>query len=297
MASLSIIVLAYNHQDFIGENLDGIFMQEISGNVELIICNDASTDGTHALITKKISAAPKNFTVKYFNHSENLGATPNFYFALEQITGEYIAFCEGDDYWTDPQKLETQLKFLALNPEYSLCFHQVMNVSPHAAYNQKIFATVEDRDYSAPEIYRHWTVHTASVVMRRSVLDSDAFQKTLKNPTLLYFDTILFLAASTMGKIRGMSRTMSAYRRHEQGISFRQNLKKDLAHNDLDTIIADYHGGKIKNLANWQIFMRSKLGFETALKQRKYTVAYNFLVWILKKHKILIIYLIKKWQP
>lgn len=296
MIEISIIVLAYNHQDFIEKNLDGIFMQDFTGSVELIICNDASTDATDSVIRKKILQRPPNVQVKYFDHKKNIGATPNFYFALKEATGKYLAFCEGDDYWTDTQKLSHQLKFLIENRDCALSFHQVMNVSAHKKYDRKIFATVENRTYTPEEIYRHWTIHTASVVMRRSVLDSDAFKKTMKDPKLLYFDTILFLAASTTGNLCGMARTMSAYRRHDQGISFGSNLKKDLSHNVLDTIIANYYPGKIRNLANWQIFTRSREGFLKSLKNRDYKSATHFLKWIIKKYKILIIYLIKEWQ-
>lgn len=297
MATVSIIVLAYNHQDFIGKNLEGIFVQDFPGNIELIICNDSSTDDTDSVIRQKIAEAPANFNVKYFSHSQNIGATPNFYFALKQATGQYLAFCEGDDYWTDPEKLSVQTSFLDQNPNCALTFHQVTNVSPHPEYDGKIFAPVEDREYPAEEIYRHWTIHTASVVMRRDVLNSDAFKNTLKDPTLLYFDTILFLATSTTGKLRGISRTMSAYRRHEQGISFGFNLNKDLRHNNLDEVIGTYHRGKIKNIADWQIFTRSRIGFQLALKDRDFKTTFKFITWIIKKYKILIIYLIKKWQP
>lgn len=297
MIEISIIVLAYNHQDFIEKNLDGIFMQDYTGSVELIICNDASTDATDSVIQNKILQKPPNVQVKYFDHQKNIGATPNFYFALKQASGKYLAFCEGDDYWTDTQKLSHQLKFLIENRDCALSFHQVMNVSPHKKYDRKIFATVENRTYTPEEIYRHWTIHTASVVMRRSVLDSDAFKKTMTDPKLLYFDTILFLAASTTGNLCGMARNMSAYRRHDQGLSFGFNLNKDLRHNKLDEIIGSYHRGKIRNLADWQIFTRSRIGYHLALKNRDLKTAFKFITWIFKKYKILIIYLIKKWQP
>lgn len=294
--AVSIIVLAYNHQDFIGKNLESIFLQDFEGNIELIICNDASTDNTDEKIRQKIADAPANFKVKYFNHPKNLGATPNFYFALKQATGEFLAFCEGDDYWTDAAKLSVQLKLMYGNPDCALTFHQVINVSTHSEYDGKIFAEIQDREYSATEIYRHWIIHTASVVMRREVLESEAFKVTLRDADLLYFDTILFLAASTTGKLIGISRTMSAYRRHEQGISFSHNLNKDLRHNTLDQTIGEYHKGKIKNLADWQIFSRSRIGFRLALKKNDFMTVAKFLFWILKKYKILTIYIIKKWQ-
>ena len=297
MQTLSIIVLTYNHQNFVRQNLEGIFMQKMNFPVELILCDDHSTDNTDAVIQEILIKKPQNITVKYTRHDKNLGSTPNFYFALKQVTGKYVAFCEGDDYWTDEKKLQKQLDFLQNHQEYALCFHNAVNISDHSEYNQTLFAHIENREYSPEEIYRHWTVHTATVMMRSEVLKTDAFKKTVTDPTLLYFDTVLFLAASTMGKLRGFSEVMSAYRRHESGLSFGpKNFTRDLKHNKLDRIIGNYHQKEIKKIADWHIFTRSRSGFLEALKSRNFTLARGFLGWILGKYKIAIIYLIKIWQ-
>lgn len=223
-----------------------------------------------------------------------MGATPNFYYALKQVTGDYIAFCEGDDYWIDEHKLQLQYEFLEQHSEYSLCFHQAMNVSPYQEIDGAPFSIVENRDYTPLEIYQHWVVHTATVMLRVETLKTEAFKKTLNDPSLQYFDTVLFLAASTIGKMRGFSKVLSAYRRHDAGLSFGDiNLNRDLRHNHLDEIIGNFHQGKIKQYSQWQIFTRSYADFFLAIKKGKIKEAALFLKWILKHYKKLIIYLLK----
>ncbi|WP_265427510.1 glycosyltransferase [Chryseobacterium sp. YIM B08800] len=295
MNKVSIIVLTYNQENFIEKNLQGIFMQKVNFPVELIISDDCSPDNTSFIIEEYIKNKPSHVEIKFTKHEKNLGSTPNFYYALNQCTGDYIAFCEGDDYWTDENKLQTQYDFLENNPEYSMCFHQVKNISSNPLINDTIFAKVEDRDYSAIEIFQHWIVHTTSVFMNAKVLKNKAAQTLLKHPELLYFDTFLYMACSLNGKIHGSSKTMSCYLRHEEGISNGINYKRDLKHNHLDEIIAETYGGKIKEQANWQIFSRSRIAFSQLLKQGKIRLALQHLQWILKKKGNLRIYLKKKY--
>lgn len=283
MTKISIIILTYNHENFISENLKGVLMQQVEAEVELIICDDHSNDKTATIVAETIKDVPKNFEVKFFQQPDNLGATPNFYFALEKVTGDYVAFCEGDDYWTDPKKLQIQLDFLQNNTEYSLCFHTAVNISNVVEVNESLFSKVEDREYSAAEIYKHWIIHTATVMLRAEVLQSEAKKRTMKRNDLQYFDTILFLAASSIGKIRGIPRKMSAYRRHEAGLSAGKiNFSRDLKHNQLDKIIGEYYGGEIKKLSDWHIFSRSDLNFQLLIKENKIISALKFLPWLLR---------------
>lgn len=295
MKKLSIIVLSYKHEDFIARALEGIFMQKVNFPIELILCDDHSPDNTDAVIQNCLKSTPQHIEVKYTRHKKNMGSTPNFYYALKQVTGDYLAFCEGDDYWTHENKLQLQYNFLEQNPEYALCFHQAINVSPYPEIDGTLFSTVEDRDYSPLEIYQHWIVHTATVMMKSETINTEAFKKTLSDPTLQYFDTVLFLASATLGKIRGFSKTLSAYRRHDAGLSFgATNFRRDLKHNHLDTIIANYHGGAIQQHAEWQIFMRSYQNFFSSLKKGKLITVLQFLKWIFKYYKKWGIYMLKK---
>ncbi|MBW8521825.1 glycosyltransferase [Chryseobacterium chendengshani] len=295
MNKVSVIVLTYNQEKFIEKNLTGIFMQKVNFPVELIISDDCSTDQTVLIINELIKNKPAHIEIKFKSHQKNLGSTPNFFNALQEATGKYIAFCEGDDYWTDENKLQIQYDFLEENKDYSMCFHQVKNISSNQLINDSLFATVDNKDYSPFEIFRHWIVHTTSVFMNAEVLQNHAAKTLFKHPELLYFDTFLYMACSLNGKIRGSDLTMSCYLRHEEGLSNGINYKRDLKHNHLDEIIAETYGGKVKEYANWQIFSRSRIAFLHLLKQGKFNLAFQHLRWILKKKGNLKIYLIKKY--
>lgn len=293
---ISVIILAYNHQDYIAKAIESVFMQKIACPVELLISNDNSSDNTDEIIRALIKNAPQHISVKYFCHQKNLGATPNFFDTLSKVTGNYLAFCEGDDYWTDPDKLQQQLDFMESHPEYSMCFHQVQNVSPDLEIDGSLFSKVENKDYSMLEIYQHWIVHTTSVFMRAEVLKNHAVQTLIHHPELLYFDTFLYMACGLNGKIRGSQKTMSAYLRHAAGISNGINYRRDLRHNHLDQLIGETYSGKIKESANWQIFSRSRIALMACLKDKQYILATRHLGWVLKKRGNLKVYLIRKYK-
>lgn len=295
MNKVSIIVLTYNQEKFIEKNLHGIFMQKVNFPVELIISDDCSTDQTASVINRFIKNKPPHIEIKFTSHQKNLGSTPNFFDALQKSTGKYLAFCEGDDYWTDENKLQLQHDFLEKNNDYSMCFHQVKNISSDPLINDSIFAKVENKDYSAFEIFRHWIAHTTSVFMNAEVLKNTAVKTLFKHPELLYFDTFLYMACSLNGKIRGSDLIMSSYLRHEEGLSNGINYKRDLRHNHLDEVIAETYGGKVKEFANWQIFSRSRIAFLHLLKRGKFSLAFQHLTWILKKKGNLKVYLKKEY--
>ena len=112
---LSILMITYNHESYIEQAIKGVFSQKVNFPVEFVISNDCSTDKTHQKIEEILKDSPENFTIKYYNHTENLGMMENFIFSLKQCHGKYIALCEGDDYWIDNNKLQKQVNFLAAN--------------------------------------------------------------------------------------------------------------------------------------------------------------------------------------
>jgi len=125
---VSIIVLTYNHEKFIKKCLGGIISQKFDFNVECLITNDFSNDGT----TKIIDSYTENNSDFLFHiqRTHRLGQYTgngrfNFLHTLTLATGKYIAILEGDDYWTDPYKLQKQVDFLEANPNYSICTHWV----------------------------------------------------------------------------------------------------------------------------------------------------------------------------
>src|SRR5690554_2111531 len=125
---VSVFCVSYNHEQFIAQALDGFIMQQVDFDFEIVISDDCSTDNTRAIIEKYKNKYPHVF--KDVSPQKNLGMQKNWMHTLSACTGTYIALCEGDDYWTDPNKLQKQVDFLEANEEYSLCVHN------YVFYNQ-----------------------------------------------------------------------------------------------------------------------------------------------------------------
>ena len=118
---LSIVCLAYNHKAFIREALDSFVMQKTNFPFEVIIHDDASTDGTSDIIREYEAKYPD--IIKPIYQTENQWGKKHIWrdIVLPFVRGEYVAMCEGDDYWTDPLKLQKQVDFLDAHSDYSVC--------------------------------------------------------------------------------------------------------------------------------------------------------------------------------
>ncbi len=123
--TVSVVMITYGHEKYIGEAINGVFMQQTDFPVELIIANDCSPDQTDEVIKSFLNKVPDNITVNYACHMKNMGMQANFIWACGKATGKYIALCEGDDYWTDPLKLQKQVDFLEDNPDFTFSMGRV----------------------------------------------------------------------------------------------------------------------------------------------------------------------------
>ena len=121
---VSVDMITYKHEDYIGEAIEGVLMQETNFEFDLIIADDCSPDRTQEIVEHIIKVHPKGYRIKYFRNKENLGMQANGFFAAQQCTGKYVAICEGDDYWSDPLKLQKQVDFLEANPDYIFSVHR-----------------------------------------------------------------------------------------------------------------------------------------------------------------------------
>ena len=121
---VSVCCITYNHAQFIRKCLDGFLMQETSFPIEILIHDDCSTDGTTEIIREYEAKYPDLIFPLYEEenqYQQGKAAEIDFY-NYRRARGKYIAYCEGDDYWTDPLKLQKQVDFMEANPEYGLCY-------------------------------------------------------------------------------------------------------------------------------------------------------------------------------
>jgi len=114
--TVSILTITYNHELFIAQAIDGFLIQETNFDFEIVIGEDCSTDNTRKIIEEYQKKYPTK--IKLLPSNTNLGIEANFYRTMQACNGKYIAICDGDDYWTDKNKLQLQVDFLENNKEY-----------------------------------------------------------------------------------------------------------------------------------------------------------------------------------
>ncbi len=120
---VSVLIITYNHERFIAQALDSVLMQETDFSYEIVIGEDCSTDQTGAIVAAYQRAHPER--IRVLPRPRNLGMVANFADTYLACRGTYIAMLEGDDFWTDPHKLQHMVGFLRDNPDYAICFHRV----------------------------------------------------------------------------------------------------------------------------------------------------------------------------
>ena len=124
MAKISVALITYNHEKYIAQCLDSILMQKGTFHLEVIVADDYSTDRTGQIVQDYQRRYPHIVVV--LPQTANMGMPKNVRRCFDACSGDYIAICDGDDYWTDTYKLQKQAEFLESHPDYSLCFNAVM---------------------------------------------------------------------------------------------------------------------------------------------------------------------------
>jgi glycosyltransferase involved in cell wall biosynthesis len=212
---VSVAMITYGHEAFIKQAIEGVLMQECDFNIELIIANDCSPDNTDFVLKEIIDNHPRAHWIKYFKHKPNKGVAKNFAWAIEEGSGKYIAVCEGDDYWTDPLKLQKQIDFLENNPEYAMACNSSSEID-HKGQEYKIAQRKEEVIDLAMVLKEGWFIRTASIVFRKAAINGgfpDFFFKAYST------DYILQVMILRTGRCKYFPEVMSAYRHHQGGIS------------------------------------------------------------------------------
>jgi glycosyltransferase involved in cell wall biosynthesis len=206
--TVSVCMITYGHEKYIREAIEGVLMQECDFEVELILANDCSPDKTDDVIQDILKNHSRRSWIKYFNHKENLGMMPNFIDTLKKCDGKYVALCEGDDYWTDPFKLQKQVNFLELNPDFVLCFHQVYVLKTNGEIVDDFITKVPENYETIETLARLGNyVHTPSVVFRNVI---NVFPFEFENSPI--GDFFLYMMLAEHGKMKYMDEKMSVYR-------------------------------------------------------------------------------------
>lgn len=213
---VSICCQTYNHSAFIRQCLEGLLMQKTSFPFEVLINDDASEDGTADIIREYEKKYPDILkpiyqTENQYSKGVDIGLTYNF----SRAQGKYIALCEGDDYWTEPLKLQKQVDFLEANPDFAICFHNVM-----VKKEEENILVYDHFTYDVPEVTDIYQlaegnyIHTASVIYRKNT----NIIKELSSLEGGMIDYIFHMYHAKQGKIKKLQENMAVYRVHKGGV-------------------------------------------------------------------------------
>ena len=220
--TVDVIMLTYQHEKFINDALNGVISQRTDFDFRLLIFDDSSTDNTNEIVLKKDNSNPRLF-IYYQRNPKNLGSSINGQNALRLSDANYIALCEGDDYWTDPYKLQKQVDFLEANEEYVFCGHEVLikntkwDEKIEDTFFSKAYNIITKNNYSSEELIAiKYPFHTSSFVFRNK-LNWDDFNHIFK--ITISGDNTLIAILALYGKTKYFEDCMSVYRLNNSGIS------------------------------------------------------------------------------
>lgn len=220
---ISIAMLAYNHEKFIVDAIESILMQKTSYTYKIIIAEDCSTDGTRKIILEYQKKYPDKF--KLILQNENVGASKNNLNLLTNLEGKYIAALEGDDYWTDPNKLQKQVDFLEANEDYVIHSGNARILSNDSSNASMVLKTTSDSVFEIDHFYKNNNIITCTVLFRNQTIDfPDFFNKIIFGDWFLY----VILMFKTKQKVYLSSELFSVYRVHSGGVMSNLSKEKNL---------------------------------------------------------------------
>lgn len=208
---VSVVCAAYNHENYIRDALEGFVNQKTNFKFEVLINDDASTDGTADIIREYEKKYPEIIKPIYQTenqYSKGIRLVRKFIFPMVQ--GKYVAYCEGDDYWCDENKLQMQVDYLENHPECSACAHNTLlkNVSDGT---EKVMYCETDRNISIEECIKSGAggYQTSSLIFRQEYInDNPEFMTSIKG--VGDYPRAIYLALS--GNIYYFGKVMSVYR-------------------------------------------------------------------------------------
>ncbi len=211
---VSICCITYNHVAFIQQALSGFLMQQASFEYEIIIHDDCSTDGTTEILRVYEAEYPERMRVMYEEENQYSKGRKVFPLTLALARGKYIALCEGDDYWTDPHKLQKQVEYLEAHPECSMCFHNVWVKHDGIDGVDRFYNPPDQKaDLSLRDILACDSPATCSMLFRRDALPGlpDWYSGVAMG------DWPLRVLLARNGLLGYMSSVMAVYRKHAGG--------------------------------------------------------------------------------
>ena len=220
---VSVSCLVYNHEKYLRKCLDGFVMQKTNFKFEVLIHDDASTDGSQDIIREYEQKYPDLIkpiyqTENQYSKSINIGRT----YQYPRAKGKYIAFCEGDDYWTDENKLQKQYDALENHPQCGMCVHETTCVNEDGSPNDRVFPLVhfDSGVISGSKIiqnYPEWLFHLSSFFIRKDLLFKLYYDNTQLCKLCPVGDTLIQYFSAVFTDYYYIDSKMSTYRWFSDG--------------------------------------------------------------------------------
>lgn len=230
---ITIFCLTYNHVQYIRDAFEGFLNQKMQFTFNVFVYDDASTDGTSDIVREYRDKYPDLFQV--YISEKNLYRAPNREAIMMElyekyIQGKYVAWCEGDDYWTDPNKLQLQVQYMEEHPECSMTAHGAVWMDCQNNKKKDYLPFGAEKDLTAEEIILQPTgnLSTASLVMHREIFMRDA-----NYPRCRVMDRPLQMYALCYGKIHFFPQVMCVYRYMHKGswsVELHSDFKNSMTH-------------------------------------------------------------------
>lgn len=219
---VSICCITYNHEKYIEDAIKGFLIQETDFPFEILIHDDASTDGTQKIIAQYQDQYPN--VIKAILQTENQyskNIRPTIDILYPKAKGKYIALCEGDDYWISPNKLQKQYSYMKSNQNVSLTFHTAIVVRDGKTIEVKANDYIDEQSFTVPELIDNWFISTQTMMLKKSALlgMENYFSGVING------DWCMQLVAGHNGDVVFLKGLRAAYRKHNTSLSV--NIGKD----------------------------------------------------------------------
>lgn len=214
---VSIICNAYNHGKYIRETLEGFVTQKTNFIFEILVHDDASTDDTADIIREYEAKYPELIKPIYQTenqYSKKIGINKTY--QVPRIRGKYVALCEGDDYWTNPMKLQKQFDFMEANPDYSLCTCSTDWYNMRSGVVENKCRAEKDMDVTLEEIIleKHGRIFQYASYFLKAEIIKEFPEWRIKFPI---GDYPLAIQCALSGKVHMLADCMSVYRYYSEG--------------------------------------------------------------------------------
>lgn len=215
---VSVCMVTYNHAPYIAQAIEGVLLQQTDFKIELVIGYDCSTDNTRKICIDYRDKYPD--IINLLLPTERLGVTANFLNTIQQCTGKYIALCDGDDFWTDPQKLQKQIQVLEQNESYSVCMHHCLfyyekdKSTENKPYPSYLADGHNGFSFSYADWIKEWFGATLTWVFRKDRFPD--MQIVAKYDTFIDMHVLYYTMKNHKGYY--LKDNMATYRVHSKGV-------------------------------------------------------------------------------